>query len=59
MCINKYYFRSSRSKDLMTGAMLISTSKNLTDARNIAKRKFKEYGYKGRVIHVVPFAVPV
>lgn len=57
MC-NRYYFVSSRAKDLMTGSMLISTSKDLTVAKNIAKRKFKEYGYKGKPVHVVPFAVP-
>lgn len=56
MC-NKYYFVSSRAKDLMTGSMLISTSKSLTIARSIAKRKFKEYGYKGRPVHVSPFVV--
>lgn len=58
MCINRYYFRSSHAKDLMTGAMMISTSKSLTVAKNIAKKKFKEYGYKGRVVHVTPFTVP-
>lgn len=56
MC-NRYYFTSSRAKDLMTGAMMISTSKSLTDAKRIAKRKFNEYGYKGRPVHVSPFAV--
>lgn len=56
MC-NRYYFTSSRAKDLMTGSMLISTSRSLSDARSIAKRKFKEYGYKGKPVHVNPFAV--
>lgn len=54
--INKYFFRSNNGNDRMTGAMLVSTSKNLEAARKIAKTKFKTYGYKGRPIHCIPFA---
>lgn len=54
--INKYFFRSNNGNDSMTGAMLVSTSKNLEAARRIAKAKFKTYGYKGKPIHCIPFA---
>lgn len=58
MCINRYYFVSSRTKDGMNGSMMISTSKSFTEAKRIVKAKFKSYGYKGKPVHVVPFAVP-
>lgn len=48
----KYFFRSSNGNDLMTGPMMISTSRSFVHARMVAKRKFKEYGYKGRAIHI-------
>lgn len=47
--MSRFFFRSSRAEDGMTGVMLISC-KNLTRARKYAKVKFKEYGYKGRAI---------
>ena len=47
--MEKFFFRSSRPKDGMTGVMLISC-KNLAKAREYAKAKFKEYGYKGRAV---------
>ena len=47
MC--KFYFRSNRAEDGMTGVMLISC-RNLAKARKYAKAKFKEYGYKGRAV---------
>ena len=54
--MEKFFFRSSRAKDGMTGVMLISC-KNLTRAREYAKVKFKEYGYKGRAVRCVPIAI--
>lgn len=47
----KYFFRSNRPEDGMTGNMLVSC-KNLTTARKYAIKKFKEYGYKGKAIRV-------
>ncbi len=47
MC--KFYFRSNRAEDGMTGVMLISC-KTLSKAKKYAKDKFKEYGYKGKAI---------
>ena len=47
--MERFFFRSSRPKDGMTGVMLISC-KNLAKAREYAKAKFKEYGYKGRAV---------
>lgn len=49
--MSKYYFRSNRAEDGMTGVMLISC-KTLTKARYYAKSKFKEYGYKGKAVRV-------
>lgn len=54
--MNRFYFASNKGTDLMTGPMLVSTSKGYAYAKRIAKRKFKEYGYKGKVIHVVPLS---
>ena len=50
--MERFFFRSSRPKDGMTGVMLISC-KNLSKAREYAKAKFKEYGYKGRAVRCV------
>jgi hypothetical protein len=49
--MERFYFRSSKATDGMTGCMMISC-KNLTKAREYAKTKFKEYGYKGRAVRV-------
>lgn len=49
--MNKYFFRSNRAEDGMTGVMLISC-KNLTRAREYARTKFKSYGYKGKAVRV-------
>lgn len=49
--MNKYFFRSNRAEDGMTGVMLVSC-KNLTKAREYAHAKFKSYGYKGKAIRV-------
>lgn len=49
MC--KFYFRSNRAEDGMTGVMLISC-KTLNKAKSYAKTKFQEYGYKGKAVRV-------
>ena len=49
--MNKYFFRSNRAEDGMTGVMLVSC-KNLTRAREYARAKFKSYGYKGKAVRV-------
>lgn len=59
MCITKYYFVSDRTEDHKDGYLMISTSKGLTHAKNIAKKRFKMYGYKGRVVSIYPFSVGV
>ena len=37
--------------------LMISTSKGLTHAKKIAKKRFQMYGYKGRAIVIHPFSV--
>lgn len=54
--MERFFFRSSRPKDGMTGVMLISC-KNLAKAREYAKAKFKEYGYKGRAVRCAAIAI--
>lgn len=55
----QYFFRSNNAMDLMLGAMMISTSKGLNYAKRLAKMKFKEYGYVGKVCSVKPFTLAV
>ena len=57
MCITKYYFVSNRIKERRDGYLMISTSKGLTHAKKIAKKRFQMYGYKGRLINIYPFSV--
>lgn len=57
MCITKYYFVSTRIKERKDGYLMISTSKDLTHAKKIAKKRFQMYGYKGRVVSIYPFSV--
>ena len=59
MCITKYYFVSNRVKERRDGYLMISTSKGLTHAKNIAKKRFQMYGYKGRVVSIYPFSVSI
>ncbi len=47
--MSKFYFRSNKAEDGMTGVMLISC-KTLSKAKEYAKAKFKEYGYKGKAV---------
>ena len=54
--MNKYFFRSNRAEDGMTGVMLISC-KNLAKAKEYAKAKFKEYGYKGRAVRCAAITI--
>ena len=49
MC-TKYYFVSNRVKERADGYLMISTSKGFNHAKNIAKKRFQMYGYKGRVV---------
>ena len=55
MC-TRYYFVSTRVKERADGYLMISTSKGFTHAKNIAKQRFKLYGYKGRVINISNFS---
>ena len=57
MCVTKYYFISNRVKERRDGYLMISTSKGFTHAKKIAKKRFKMYGYKGRLINIYPFSV--
>lgn len=59
MCITKYYFVSTRVKERGDGYLMISTSKGLTHAKKIAKKRFQMYGYKGRVVSIYPFSVSI
>ena len=59
MCITKYYFVSTRDKERRDGYLMISTSKGLTHAKKIAKKRFQMYGYKGRVVSIYPFSVSI
>jgi hypothetical protein len=59
MCITKYYFVSNRIKERKDGYLMISTSKGLTHAKKIAKKRFQMYGYKGRVVSIYPFSVSI
>ena len=56
MC-TRYYFVSSRIKERADGSLMISTSKGLNHAKQIAKSRFKTYGYKGRIVNIHPFSV--
>ena len=58
MC-TRYYFVSSRLKERADGSLMISTSKGLNHAKQIAKSRFKIYGYKGRIVNIHPFSVNV
>lgn len=53
----RYYFVSSRIKERADGSLMISTSKDLTHAKKIAKSRFKTYGYKGRIVNIHLFNV--
>ena len=57
MCVTKYYFVSSKLKERADGSLMISTSKGLNHAKQIAKSRFKTYGYKGRIVNIHPFSV--
>lgn len=59
MCVTKYYFVSNRIKERKDGYLMISTSKGLTHAKKIAKKRFQMYGYKGRVVSIYPFSVSI
>ena len=56
MC-TRYYFVSSRLKERADGSLMISTSKGLNHAKQIAKSRFKTYGYKGRIVNIHPVSV--
>lgn len=58
MC-ERFYFVSNRVKERRDGYLMISTSKGLTHAKNIAKKRFQMYGYKGRVITIYPFSASI
>ena len=57
MCVTKYYFISNRVKERRDGYLMISTSKGFNHAKNIAKKRFQMYGYKGKLINIYPFSV--
>ena len=58
MC-EKFYFVSNRVKERRDGYLMISTSKGLNHAKNIAKKRFQMYGYKGRVLNIHPFSTTI
>ena len=58
MC-ERFYFVSTRVKERRDGYLMISTSKGFNHAKNIAKKRFQMYGYKGRVVSIYPFSVSI
>ena len=58
MC-EKFYFVSTRVKERADGYLMISTSKGFNHAKNIPKKRFQMYGYKGRVVSIYPFSVSI
>ena len=58
MC-TRYYFVSTRVKERADGYLMISTSKGFNHAKNIAKKRFQMYGYKGRAIVIHPFSTTI
>ena len=58
MCV-RYYFVSTRVKERADGYLMISTSKGFNHAKNIAKKRFQMYGYKGRIISIHPFSTTI
>lgn len=58
MCI-RYYFVSSKANERDGSYLMVSTSKDINHAKNIAKKRFQMYGYKGRVITIYPFSVSI
>ena len=58
MCV-RYYFVSTRVKECRDGYLMISTSKGFNHAKNIAKKRFQMYGYKGRVLNIHPFSTTI
>ena len=58
MC-TRYYVVSTRVKERRDGYLMISTSKGITHARKIAKKRFKMYGYKGRIMVIHPFSTTI
>ena len=58
MC-EKFYFVSTRVKERADGYLMISTSKGFNHAKNIAKKRFQMYGYKGKVVSIYPFSVSI
>lgn len=58
MC-EKFYFVSTRVKERADGYLMISTSKGFNHAKNIAKKRFQMYGYKGRVVSIYPFSISI
>ena len=58
MC-EKFYFVSTRVKERRDGYLMSITSKGLTHAKKIAKKRFQMYGYKGRVVSIYPFSVSI
>ena len=58
MCV-RYYFVSNRVKELADVYLMNTTSKFFNHAKNIAKKRFQMYGYKGRVINIHPFSTTI
>lgn len=54
--MNRFYFVSGRASERDGSYLMISTSKDLTHAKKIAKQRFQMYGYKGRVLNIHPFS---
>lgn len=58
MCV-RYYFVSTRVKERRDSYLMISTSKGFNHAKNIAKKRFQMYDYKGRVLNIHPFSTTI
>lgn len=57
--MNRFYFVSGRASERDGSYLMVSTSKDINHAKNIAKSRFKSYGYKGRVVNIHPFSATI
>lgn len=57
--MNRFYFVSGRASERDGSYLMISTSKDINHAKKIAKSRFKNYGYKGRVVNIHPFSTTI
>lgn len=57
--MNRFYFVSSKANERDGSYLMVSTSKDINHAKNIAKSRFKSYGYNGKVVNIHPFSTSI